>query len=429
MGETLTNLDKILKDVYEANVTDQVTTFDPVQELFEEVEDAQWEGRQAIEMTNMSYNEGVGATSEGGNLPTAGNFDPQNFAIGMKYLNASFQMTQQMIKGAETSKGAFKNAMNMSMETVVTNLKREQSRMLYGAGKGILAYVNCTGAVTTVIVDNPGGVVGTAGGARYIRKNMILACINPADGTMRSGTVHTVTGVTSTGLSYTSASVTLTNDDYIVRCNTAAETTAAGTGYNREPMGLLGLVDDTTYLTTISGLSRDTYPQLKSRVQSAVGALSLDALQTNVDLADQLGDAQIDAFTCHHAVRRSYLALLEADRRYSSSDLTKPDGGTIAGKGKGGKSGNYITFANKPVMESKYHPYGTIIGLDKRYMKKYTQVKGEWANESGAILRQVGSTDVWSAFYRRWLNYHCSKPATCFRMDGITANTIYVASY
>lgn len=427
MGETLTVLDGILKDVYEPVVTEQVSTFDPVQELFEEVEDAQWEGRKAVEMTNMSYNEGVGATSENGNLPTAGNFDPQQFNIAMKYLNASFQMTAQMMKSAETSKGAFKNAMEMSMDTLITNLKREQARMIWGAGYGILAYVNGGGTLTTLAVDAPGGVAGSTGGARYLRKNMIIACINPGDGTLRASTVTTISAVTSTGLSVTIPSTAVTDNDYVVRCATTAETAASGTSYNKEPVGLLGLIDDGTYLGTLSGLSRTTYPQLKSRVQSSVGALSLDAIQTNFDIANQLGDADITTLACHHAVRRAYLALLEADRRYTASDLQSPDGGTKAAKSA--KANAYVTFGGKPMMESKYAPYGMLFGIDKRYMKKYVQVKGEWAKESGAILRQTSGKDTWEAFYRRWLNYHCSKPSTCFRMDGITNSTVYVASY
>jgi len=425
--ETLTILDGILKDDYQDVVTDQVQTFDPVAEMFEKVSDAQFEGRKAVEMTNMSYNEGVGAYTENGNLPTAGNFDPQQFNISMKYLAGSFQMTKQMMESAKTSKGAFKNAMNMSMDTLVTNLKREQARMIWGAGKGILAYVNCTGAQTTLVVDNPGGVTETAGGARYLRKNMIIGCINPGDGTLRSSTITTISAVTSTGLSVTVPSTTFTNNDYIVRFNTTAETAAAGGGYNNEPVGLLGLVDDGTYLETISGLSRTTYPQLKSRVQSAVGALSLDAIQLNFDIASQLGDAEISTLACHHSVRRAYLALLEADRRYSGSDLQSPDGGTKAAAASSKKS--YVTFGGKPVIESKNAPYGMLFGLDKRYMKKYTQIDGEWANDSGAILTKTSGKDVWEAFYRRWLNYHCSKPSTCFRMDGVTASNVYVASY
>jgi hypothetical protein len=427
MSETLTILDGILKDDYQDVVTDQVQVFDPVAEMFEKVTEVQFEGRKAVEMTNMSYNEGVGAYSEGGNLPTAGTFDPQQFNIGMKYLAASFQMTKQMMESAKTSKGAFKNAMNMSMDTVVTNLKREQARMIWGAGKGILAYVNCSGAQTTLTVDNPGGITNTAGGARYLRKNMVIGCINPSDGTLRSGTITTISAVAATGLSVTVPSTTFTENDYIVRFNTTSETAASGGGYNQEPMGLLGIVDDGTYLTTLSGLSRNTYGQLKSRVQSAVGALSLDAIQLNFDIASQAGDAEIDVLAGHHSVRRAYLALLEADRRYSGSDLQSPDGGTKAASASSKKS--YVTFGGKPMIESKNAPYGMLFGLDKSKMKKYSQVEGEWANDSGAILTKTSGKDVWEAFYRRWLNYHCSKPSTCFRMDGISVNNVYVPSY
>lgn len=428
MGETLTNLDAILKDIYQPVVTEQIATFDPIQEDFDKVTEFEFDGRQAIEAAIMSYNEGVSVgTSEGENLPTAGNFDPQNFKIPMRYAYGSFQMTKQMMESAKTSKGAFKNAMSTSMDTLVRNLKREQARALWGWGAGILAYVNASGAVTTLTVDNPGGVTSTTGGARYLRKGMIIGCINPGDGTLRASTITTISAVTSTGLSVTIPSTTVTNNDYIVRFATTAETAAAGGSYNKEPMGLLGLIDDTTYLTTLHNLSRSTYPQLNSRVQSSVGALSLDAIQTNFDIADQLGDAEISTLACHHSVRRAYLALLEADRRYSSGDLKKPDGGTVAAKPRSSKA--YITFGDVPVKESKNAPYGMLFGIDKRYMKQYVQIDGEWANESGAILRQVTGKDVWTAFFRRWLNYHNSRPNCCFRMDGITATNVYVASY
>jgi hypothetical protein len=81
------------------------------------------------------------------------------------------------------------------------------------------------------------------------------------------------------------------------------------------------------------------------------------------------------------------------------------------------------------MIESKNAPYGMLFGLDKSKMKKYSQVEGEWANDSGAILTKTSGKDVWEAFYRRWLNYHCSKPSTCFRMDGISVNNVYVPSY
>lgn len=430
MGETLTNLDGILKDVYQNVVTEQIAMFSPIADKFEEVTEFEFDGRLARESAIMSLNEGVGAVGEAGTLPTAGNFDPQQFTIGMKYVYGSFQMTKQMMESAMTSKGAFKNAMNYSMDSLIRNMKRERARMIWGNGSGTIALLNGTMATstTTIAMDSPGGVSGSTGGTRFVRKNMFLAQVAATDGSFVQA-LGTVSAVSATGTSVTVGAIAASaaDNDFIVRANIAAPTTLADTTYNKEPMGLIGLVDNGTYQWTVGGLSRTTYPQLNSRVQSSVGALSLDAIQQNFDVADQLGDAEIDTLACHHSVRRAYLALLEADRRYTAGDLQKPDGGTVAAKKRSSKS--YVTFGDVPIVEDKYAPYGMLFGLDSRYFKKYVQIKGEWANESGAILRQVTGQDVWTAFYRLWENYHCSRPNTCFRMDGITANAIYVAGY
>jgi hypothetical protein len=431
VGETLTNLDGVLKDVYQNVVTEQIAMFSPVAEKFEEVTEFEFDGRLAREAAIMSLNEGVGAVGEAGTLPTAGNFDPQQFTIGMKYVYGSFQMTKQMMESAQSSKGSFKNAMNYSMDSLIRNIKRERARMMWNNGSGIVALLNGSITTTTTIaVDSPGGVAGSLGGTRFIRKGMTLASINATSGTFNQALGGLVTAVSATGTSFTvtsALSATDLDNNWVVKSAIAAPTTLADTSYNKEPMGLLGLVDDGTYLWTLSGLSRTTYPQLKSRVQSSVGALSLDAIQLNFDIADQLGDAEIDTLACHHSVRRAYLALLEADRRYTAGDLKKPDGGTVAAKKRSSRS--YVTFGDVNIIEDKYAPYGMLFGLDSRYFKKYVQIKGEWANESGAILRQVTGQDVWTAFYRLWENYHCSRPNTCFRMDGITSNAVYVAGY
>ena len=430
MGETLTNLDGILKDVYQNVVTEQIAMFSPIADKFEEVTEFEFDGRLAREAAIMSLNEGVGAVAEAANLPVAGNFDPQQFTIKMKYVYGSFQMTKQMMESAMTSKGAFKNAMNYSMDSLIRNIKRERARMIWGYGAGVMAILNGTMATstTTLALTAPGGVTGSTGATRFMRKNMYLAQVAATSGTFIQA-LNQISAVSTTGTSVTVGAIAASaaSGDFVVRSNIASPTTLADTNYNNEPMGLLGLIDNGTYNYTVSGLSRTTYPQLNSRVQASVGALSLDAIQQNFDVADQLGDAEITDLACHHSVRRAYLALLEADRRYTAGDLSKPDGGTVAAKKRSSKS--YVTFGDVPIIEDKYAPYGSLFGLDNRYFKKYVQIKGEWANESGAILRQVTGQDVWTAFYRLWENYHCSRPNTCFRMDGITANTIYVAGF
>lgn len=421
MPETLTNLDGLLKDIYADVIREQISTFDGIQEVFEKISDAEFDGRQVREVAIMAFNEGVGAISEDANLPAAGNFDPQQFAIPMRYLYGSFRMTKQMMESARTSKGAFKNATRVSFETLVRNLRRERARMLWGAGAGILARIN--GAVTGTVqnVDDPGGVTGAIGGARFIRPGMILAL---HDGTTfdEAATVSTISE-DGTQVMFT-ASVSSADNAILSRVSLTTSTAMTDTGSNREPMGLMGLVDDRGQLVTLHGLSRNTFPALRSRVQAAVAGLTLDAIQMNLDIAMQLGDAQIDCFGCHPSVRRAYLQLLEADRRYTGANLMSPDGGT-----KAAKRGSFVTFGDIPFIESRNAPYDTLFGLDKRDFKRYVQIDGEWADESGAILRQVTGVDSWTAFYRLWENYHLSRPNTCFRMDGITTNKVYVASF
>jgi hypothetical protein len=430
-GETLTNLDGILKDIYENVVTEQMSTFSPVTERIEDVTEFEFDGRQARESAIMSFNEGVGGVPEGGTLPQPGNFAPEQFFIKMKYVYGSFQMTKQMMESAKTSKGAFKNAMSYSMDSLVRNLRREKARMLWGAGAGILAVVRTTATDTTLTLKDPATVVSAVGGARYIRKGMNIAEIT--SGGAFSVAYGLVSAVATAGDAVTIPSATHTTGNFVVRANAATPTVLADTSYNNEPVGLLGLIDDGTYLGTLSGLARSSFPQLNSRVQASVGALSLDAIQLNFDVADQLGDADIDLLACHHAVRRAYLALLEADRRYttpgfgSAGELGRPDGGTVAAKKRSSKA--YVTFGDIEIVEDKFAPYDMLFGIDTKYLKHYVQIKGEWANESGAILRQVNGQDTWTAFYRIFENYHDSRPNSCFRMGGITTSKVYVPSY
>lgn len=420
-GNTLTTIDGILKDFYTDVVREQTALASPIHDKFEKQEDVQWDGRKAIEVAVMSHNEGIGAIGEDANLPTAGNFVPKQFEIPMRYVYAVFRMTKQAMESAASSRGAFKNAMRYEMESMIRNLKRERARMIWGYGEGRLALVN--GAVissTTVNVDAPGGVAGSVGGGRLLRAGMILA--------IDSGTnvAATIASVAAGGTSITtSAAISCDDNSVIYRLSTPGGIANTNEwSKDNEPMGILGLIDDGTYVGTLMALSRTTYPQLKSRVETSVGALTLDVLQKNFDIAGQLGEGNIQFLTGHHSVRRAYLALLEADRRYTGSDLQSPDGGT-----KAVKRGQYVTFGGVPIIEDRTAPYDMLFGVDPTDMKRYVQVEGEWADEDGAVLSRESGKDSWTAFYRIFENYHHSRPNTCFRLEGITSSKVYVASY
>jgi hypothetical protein len=242
---------------------------------------------------------------------------------------------------------------------------------------------------------------------------------------VRATTVATVVSVAAAGTTIVlDASKTWTDNDFVVRFANTAATDATDTSYNKEIVGLLGLVDDGTYMSTLHNVSRVTYPIFASKVITSVGPLSGDVIQRGIDVADEIADGEINDLIMHHSVRRAYINMMDADRRYTAGDLGRPDAGTVAAKkGK-------LTFGGIGIVEEKYAPYGIIFGTDNSGFKRWTLVNGEWADEDGSVLNRVGSgasaTDTFEAHYRIWDNFSNDFPNRSFRLDGVTATVVVV---
>jgi hypothetical protein len=196
---------------------------------------------------------------------------------------------------------------------------------------------------------------------------------------------------------------------------------ATQTSRNKEPEGILAGIDDGTYVGTYHNLSRTTYPILQSYIATAVGALSLDAIQQPIDAVSIKVGKTIDFFACEHAVRRAYLALLEADRRYTGADLMSPDGGTKAAKKPTGRN---ITYGDIPIVVDRDAPYRMLFGVNKASWTRYVMNEGQWADDEGHVLKWVNDYDQWTAFFYILDNFHCQSPNRNFRMEGIDVNQL-----
>jgi hypothetical protein len=289
--------------------------------------------------------------------------------------------------------------------------------MCWGYGSGILALVN--GAVAgsaTVTVDAPGNVAGAVMGNRYLQEGQTLAFL---DGSNNVEAMATVTAVAASGLQITlDQNVTLTDNDKIVVAQIITQNSL-----NKEPEGILAGIDDGTYVGTYHNLSRTTYPILNSYIASAVGALSLDAIQQPIDAVSIKVGAKTDFFACEHAVRRAYLALLESDRRYTGADLMSPDGGTKAAKKPTGRN---ITYGDIPIVVDRDAPYRMMFGVNKASWTRYILNEGQWADEEGSTLKWVNEYDQYTAFFFMHDNFHCQAPNRNFRMEGIDVTQMAV---
>ena len=425
-GQDTSAADSILKDFYEGPIRDQITTRAKMYSRFKDLDAKPWGGRQVTYPIRTGRNQGIGAYAEGGSFPTPGRNRYTTVSIPMRYVGGRIRLTSQAMKHSESDKGAFASIFQQEQDGLVEGFVNEFGRMVWSDGRGVLAVVNGDpGTGTTVTVDAPGGFAGATNGTRFINVEELVTFVSPATGALVASADESVTAVPATGLTFTigsTAAAAIADNDYVVRAHVPAVSDISGTSYAKEPMGLAGLVDDGTYVATLHGVNRTQFPIYASTVIGSVTALSADVIMRGIDLAEQRGSGNINLLAMHHSVRRAYIALTDTSRRYVSGDLSNPDAGTQAARGRN------LTFGGIELEADKYANYGAMYGLDTSTLVRFAEVAGEWINDDGAILRPVGVgatfTDEWEAAYRVWQNFHNEYPNKSFRLDGITATVV-----
>lgn len=420
-GHDLTSFDPLFKDDYAPAIINQLAEENNALQFMEsQTPDESWQGRKKIQPIGIGRNWSVGSIGAGGALPQAGRRTYENFEIGMRDVYGRVAFERYVMEQSRNKKGAYAEVIASEMEALTDDLAFARNRMAWGYGAGILALVNgaVAAAGTSVTLDAPGNVAGASMGNRYIHVGQYLHFLNPSSFAIEHASFVTAIAAGGTTLTLeTAAPAGISNNALIVFGQTPAQNS-----YNREPEGILAGCDDGTYVDSYHGLSRTTFPILKSYVTTAVGALSTDAIQQTVDAQSiRVGGKGVDFLGVEHAVRRAYLALLEADRRYTGADLNRPDGGTAAAKKPTGKK---ITFGDIPMMEDRDAPYGMLFGITKASWTRYVMVEGKWADEGGAVLKNVDGFDQYHAFFLIMDNWHCQQSNKQFRMEGIDVSQI-----
>jgi hypothetical protein len=429
-GQDTSTIDAILKTVYE-DLSDQIVTVTKAWDKFEELPAKQYGGKVVERPLKVSRTQGWGAMSEMGLAPTAGRAKTILKRIHIMWIGGRIQLSAQSIDLSQGT-GGIKSVLEMEMDDLITTGKSDMGRIVFGRGDGVFAFVNTAtpSASASVAIDAPGGYAGAINGGRFLNEGMVVAFINPVTGTMRASSVRTVVSVNSTGTSVTLDSAppaAVAENDYIVRCNGTTVTDVSDTGYQRDPMGLGGLIDDGTNVMTIDGVNRTQVPLYQSTVIANAGTWSADVIQRAIDIAVQVGSADIQELWMHQSTRRAYVNSMEKDRRYTGADLMSPDGGTKAAKRSA------LTFGGLPIEEDRYHPYGVVNAPDWSSARRYTLEKGKWEDRDGSVLKRMGSgatfQHAFEAFYYQWFNFEMGTPNQSARIDGLSTSPSAVHIY
>lgn len=417
---TTAGFDAALKDIYLPGIREQLNRKVRLLNDFTkaDIEQLEWEGRQAIVALHKSRNVGVVATTEGGNIPSAGKQQYADMKIPMRFITGRIQLTAQVIKASRSNKGSFARAMDAEQSGLVEDVARYRNRVLAGAGRGIIALVNGGVTSATITVKNAGGVVNASNPTRYLPSSLIGATLAVYIGSAVGATqrfVDTVTAVTATTIVFAGSHTVVDGD--AITFSTGVGGTDVGC-LDAEPVGLLGIVDQTTYLSIIHAIDRSQAANafFLSNLLTSVGTLTPDLIQRGIDNTEETSGEVIDTFYCHHSIRRELLKLHEGDRRYMGPQLLRPDVGTEAAVFK-----TDLTHATLPIKVDKDLPYGTLFAISKPHLFWIPEVEGEWADEDGRILLRVSNLDSYEGRFRVFENFFSDKGNSHVRFDGITA--------
>ena len=420
-------LDAIFKSVYEEGVSQGVHEKNPLRDLIK-TEKVPFKGLEIVKLAHTSRNISPMFVGEDSAFADAGQQGYTRLTIDQKKLMSRLRMTWEVMQDSTSSEGAFISARKSEMQYLIDDMARRDEHAINGTGRGILALVDETPSGTTLDVDAPGGITNDNFGNRFLSAGMYIAAINPATGNLRTS-IRRVDQTPAAGSTIVNDAATYTgwvNNDYLVQAANSAVTSVLDTSYEHAWMGVMGLVDDGTYLSNYFGVVRSAVPAYSSYVNASTGALSTDLIQRVSDIVDQKLGGRVSIILCHHSIRRLVIQLTDSDRRYFGASLSKPDPGTVAFK-----QGD-VPFGDVPVRALRDFPLDVMMFLDLQNagFKEYVSESGKWVDEDGSVLVRVGSgttgRDAFEAWYRMRKQYFMEYPAYCARLDGITNTGLVV---
>lgn len=426
-------IDGLLKDFIEDYVQEGVNQKNPFRDIIEDkMMDKAYGGRRFMYDAHVERNVSPMFTAEYGLFAEAGIQGHVQVYGDVRKLMGRVFLTPEAMADSARSEMAWEDARTNEFDNLIKDLARRDEIATIYDGRGVLARINGDpGTGTTLTLDSPGGVSGATFGNRFFQKNIYIGAINPATGALRSG-ISKVAALSTDGTTATTAAAIDTSwadNDYIVKAANSSVTDPLDTEYENAFWGMLALVDDGTYRADYFGIDRTVYDYANAYVNASTGAMSIDLFQMLADVTDQRMNGVTDLMVMHHSMRRVYLKLTQADRRYTGEDLQTPDGGTAA---FAAPSKGDITLGEVPIRVIRDFPYGMIMGLDTEQMGlcSYVSEKGKWVDEDGRILVRAGTgasaRDAFEAWYRIRKQNHAKLPSVCWRADGVTGATVVV---
>lgn len=390
-----------LKNYYQGPIQDQFNEDLPIYRACEKMKQG-WSGFQVVRPWRVRRNQGIGATSDGGVLPSIGRQGTVQATISSAFNYLRFGITGPMIKASASDVGSFVRSAAYELEMGYKDLKSDINRQLTWDGTGTLANVNANTTASTTLVITSRSYNEPA--LKFVDVGLVFDIVSGGVVTQSAITVNAITAGTPFS---TTATLTLSAP---ITCLAADDLVRSGS-FGFEMQGILYSLDGGT--GSINGVSRTTYPVIQSNYFDKAGAqLTLDAIQQAYNEGLRRGGSKYDALYSDFDSQRMYQKLLTADKRYVNT--TKGDGGFA------NKDQSYLEFNGIPWVTDKDCP-PTILGLQRDDWKMYVLAEMEFADETGSMYIAQTSADQLEVRVRFFAQIFDEQPNAQFRLVNYTS--------
>lgn len=367
MPATLSTIEDALKIDYLPEVQEQVNNGSNyfIKKLKEKAEEIDGDGRNFYIAHHFGRNSGVGAGTEMGDLPTAGQQGYKGSTGNVAYVHGRLQVSNATIQASKRDETSYIRALTSEVKGLTTDLQNYMRRVSLGDGSGKLATFPVNTALTTLVVDD-------------VRLFFIGQVIDIIDS---DGVTVDVTGRVVTAVDYNARTISISG---------AAVTTAAGDfavnsgSLNLEPMGLAGIISDTRTLQT---LNPATYAWWKANIlgNGGTGRGISDALiRSLVDRIDIVSGKNVQWLAGSHGIRAAYEGVLTSLKRFVNP--MELEGGYKA-----------IEFDGLPLLVDRYMPSKRVWAGNWDDLGLYYTSQLAFMDEDGSMFNRVPNKPAYEA--------------------------------
>ncbi len=399
----MTTVDKILKEIYETGINDQLQTEVTALKRIERSSEGvthEVGGKYVRFPVRVQRNHGIGARNESEALPIPRSQGYTDAQVKLKYLYGSLQLTGQTFELADKNFQAFASALDQEVNGLKEGLVKDHARQVYGTPAGKLCVTTAGGTTTTMVMADAN--------AQYLEIDMFIDIFTVADA-VRVANVA-ITNISSDGTNTTvtftpAAGAATVTGDYATRDNSGG----------KEMNGMDSIIQNSGVLYNIDPA---VTPVWKSTVSANGGvnrAVSEGLMIKMVDDIRKLGGGVPTVIFTGLGVRRAYFNLLVQQRRMTNTQ-----------EFTGGFKGLAFTTGSGeiPMVEDVDCKPNLMEFVNEKEIKLYNA--GDWAfmNRDGSNWSRVvdanGSYDAYSATLYKYADMGTHRRNSHGRINDLT---------